>query len=221
MPAAKSLAGQTFGRLTVIERYGSRKGRVNWLCRCECGKLHEAVSHALTSGHTKSCGCWKEERNTSTAPTHGHATEGQQVGRRGGCAEGTVVKIRLPRVKTTKRVGLGELFKVLLNIHKDIYLDERDIEVEFYDEWDFVKVSVFKWCDSGPGCGDSDSRKAWWKQQIEAITDLFDIQYTGATWRWLSHMSPLYGNKPYDLERENYIPGVCFWIRKELAWTKN
>ena len=59
MPAAKPLTGQTFGRLTVLERYGSRQGRVNWLCRCECGKLHEAVSHALTSGHTKSCGCWK------------------------------------------------------------------------------------------------------------------------------------------------------------------
>ena len=58
MPAAKSLAGQVFGRLTVLERYGSRQGRVNWLCRCECGKLHEEVSHALTSGHTKSCGCW-------------------------------------------------------------------------------------------------------------------------------------------------------------------
>lgn len=74
MPAAKQLDGQVFGRLTVIERFRSRNGRVTWLCRCECGRLHEAVSHALTSGHTKSCGCWKEERNTSTPPTHGHAS---------------------------------------------------------------------------------------------------------------------------------------------------
>lgn len=76
MPAAKQLDGQVFGRLTVIGRFRSRNGRVTWLCRCECGKLHEAVSHALTSGHTKSCGCWKDERNTSTAPTHGHAKRG-------------------------------------------------------------------------------------------------------------------------------------------------
>ncbi len=74
MPAAKSLVGQVFGRLTVLERYGSRQGRVSWLCSCACGKLHEAVSHALTSGHTKSCGCWRDERNTSTPPTHGHAS---------------------------------------------------------------------------------------------------------------------------------------------------
>lgn len=73
MPVAKQLAGQVFGRLTVIERFRSRNGRVTWLCRCECGKLHEAVSHALTSGHTKSCGCWKDERNRATPVVHGHA----------------------------------------------------------------------------------------------------------------------------------------------------
>lgn len=79
MPPAKQLAGQVFGRLTVIERFRSRNGRVTWLCRCECGKLHEAVSHALTSGHTKSCGCWKDERNTSTPSTHGHASRAKGI----------------------------------------------------------------------------------------------------------------------------------------------
>lgn len=76
MPAAKQLESQVFSRLTVVERFRSRNGRVTWLCRCECGKLHEAVSHALTSGHTKSCGCWKEERNISTPESHGHAKRG-------------------------------------------------------------------------------------------------------------------------------------------------
>lgn len=78
MPAAKQLDNQVFGRLTVIERFRSRYGRVTWLCRCTCGVLHEAVSHALTSGHTKSCGCWKDERNISTQPTHGHAKRGHK-----------------------------------------------------------------------------------------------------------------------------------------------
>lgn len=73
MPAAKQLTGRVFGRLTVVERFRSRNGRVTWMCRCECGRLHEAVSHALTSGHTKSCGCWRDERNTSTPLIHGHA----------------------------------------------------------------------------------------------------------------------------------------------------
>lgn len=73
MPSAKDLAGQTFGRLFVVERFRSRNGKATWLCRCECGKLHETVSNALTSGHTTSCGCWRNERNASTPAEHGHA----------------------------------------------------------------------------------------------------------------------------------------------------
>ncbi len=105
MPAAKNLVGEAFGRLTVLERYGSRNGRVNWLCRCSCGALHEAVSHALTSGHTTSCGCWKTERNTSTEPTHGHA------GRKTGLSptyqswRGMWTRCTNPNVKSFKDYG--------------------------------------------------------------------------------------------------------------------
>ena len=42
MPAIKDLTGQTFGRLTVMERgpdYITPKGkkRVRWICKCSCG----------------------------------------------------------------------------------------------------------------------------------------------------------------------------------------
>ena len=76
MPAAKQLEGQVFGRLTVTRRAGSRAGRVTWACMCECGSTVEVVSHALTSGHTKSCGCWRDERNRETPVKHGHARRG-------------------------------------------------------------------------------------------------------------------------------------------------
>lgn len=79
MPVAKQLVGQVFGKLAVLERFRSRNGRVTWLCRCECGKLHEAVSSALTSGHTKSCGCWRDERNRSTPVVHGHSTRAKGI----------------------------------------------------------------------------------------------------------------------------------------------
>lgn len=79
MPAAKNLVGQDFGRLTVTERAGSRSGRVVWKCRCACGKAVEVVSHALTSGHTTSCGCWRNERNSSTQVIHGHARRGAKL----------------------------------------------------------------------------------------------------------------------------------------------
>lgn len=78
MPVAKQLTGKQFGRLTVVRRAGSRSGRATWNCMCSCGATVEVVSHALTSGHTKSCGCWKNERNRGTQLKHGHAKKGTQ-----------------------------------------------------------------------------------------------------------------------------------------------
>lgn len=105
MPAAKQLTGQVFGRLMVVERFRSRNGRVTWLCRCECGKLHEAVSHALTSGHTKSCGCWRDERNTSTPAKHGHASRNSGLSATYQSWRGMWTRCTNPNVKSYKNYG--------------------------------------------------------------------------------------------------------------------
>ena len=71
------LTGQTFNRLTVIEKTDKRdsSGSVIWLCRCVCGNMVEQRGRSLTSGHTKSCGCWHRERSSVFAKeylrTHG------------------------------------------------------------------------------------------------------------------------------------------------------
>ena len=54
----KDLTGQKFGRLTVIERADNDdRGKVRWLCKCECGNTHIAISYNLTHGLCRSCGC--------------------------------------------------------------------------------------------------------------------------------------------------------------------
>lgn len=54
------LTGQTFGRLTVIEK--GHKGREwYWKCRCECGNEKEVMGSTLRRGKCKSCGCLKIE----------------------------------------------------------------------------------------------------------------------------------------------------------------
>lgn len=61
-PLGKNLLGQTFGRLTVIQRLEKRQwNSIVWKCQCECGNIVEVASASLTSGKTKSCGCLKEE----------------------------------------------------------------------------------------------------------------------------------------------------------------
>lgn len=57
----KTLSGQRFGRLSVGEEMERRKQGVFWLCECDCGNALWVDAGALTTGNTKSCGCWKNE----------------------------------------------------------------------------------------------------------------------------------------------------------------
>lgn len=56
------LTGQTYGRLTVIERAPHKNGRTMWRCQCSCGNTVIASGNMLRRGHTKTCGCGKIER---------------------------------------------------------------------------------------------------------------------------------------------------------------
>lgn len=71
MPALNDLTGRTFGRLSVLGRAESAAAKVRWRCRCECGQETAAVGSDLLSGHTKSCGCWRTERNQHSSLSHG------------------------------------------------------------------------------------------------------------------------------------------------------
>ena len=66
-----NLVGKKFGRLTVVERYGSDKSKnATWKCVCECGNKCVAVGIRLRSGETKSCGCLHREIVSNQMMTH-------------------------------------------------------------------------------------------------------------------------------------------------------
>jgi hypothetical protein len=57
----KSLAGLVFNRFTVIKE-GDREGKhIAWECVCECGKSATVRGDHLTSGWSKSCGCYQKD----------------------------------------------------------------------------------------------------------------------------------------------------------------
>lgn len=71
MGAFKDLTGQRFNRWTVLERaedYVSPKGykAANWLCKCDCGTVRVVRGCLLTSNHSMSCGCYKEEKQRNS-----------------------------------------------------------------------------------------------------------------------------------------------------------
>ena len=64
------LTGQSFGRLTVLERVedmvslhpGSDEKRfVRWRCLCDCGNVVDVLGLNLRQGQTRSCGCLRRE----------------------------------------------------------------------------------------------------------------------------------------------------------------
>ena len=68
MAHVKDLVGQTFGRLTVLQRaedhiQPSGKHMTMWLCECGCEEHKQVVVRGgdLQSGNTKSCGCLSQE----------------------------------------------------------------------------------------------------------------------------------------------------------------
>ena len=65
MPRKYELAGQRFGRLTVLSEAPRTKGshgESRWNCRCDCGGEKTTGSYSLRTGNTQSCGCLHRER---------------------------------------------------------------------------------------------------------------------------------------------------------------
>lgn len=61
-PLMNDLTGNVYGRLTVVCRAENRKDKVYWHCRCTCGKECDVQTHSLILGYTRSCGCYRRER---------------------------------------------------------------------------------------------------------------------------------------------------------------
>lgn len=58
----KDLTGQVFTWLIVEGAAPEKKnGRFAWRCRCKCGNVVDVITNSLTSGHTKSCGCYNSK----------------------------------------------------------------------------------------------------------------------------------------------------------------
>jgi len=56
------LIGRRFERLIVLSLHHVTNRRTHWLCQCECGKQTVVAGSQLSSGRTKSCGCYRLDR---------------------------------------------------------------------------------------------------------------------------------------------------------------
>ena len=56
--------GKKFGRLTVLRKDLGCCKYPRWFCRCDCGKEIVVRGYSLSSGNTKSCGCYQKEQTS-------------------------------------------------------------------------------------------------------------------------------------------------------------
>jgi hypothetical protein len=62
--------GETYGRYIVIDKAPPSK-YIKYLCRCSCGTEKIVTKDNLQRGHSKSCGCLRNELNRVRHITHG------------------------------------------------------------------------------------------------------------------------------------------------------
>lgn len=71
MSRLKDLTGMRFNRLIVLKRDETKKNRVYWICKCDCGSIKSIMSKHLISGKVKSCGCLHIESIKKSNKKHG------------------------------------------------------------------------------------------------------------------------------------------------------
>ena len=88
MATVKEMKGQRFGKLEVIERYGSTsQHKATWACKCDCGMDYIAVGYLLRKGETTSCGCDGKEVRLSF---NGETKSMSQWARDLGCSRAVI-----------------------------------------------------------------------------------------------------------------------------------
>lgn len=66
------ITGEKFGRLTAVNYIADYKGRSAWACICDCGTFTATRANNLTSGRTKSCGCYQKDKASERMTVHGY-----------------------------------------------------------------------------------------------------------------------------------------------------
>ena len=115
------MVGKKYGRLTVI---GFNDNTGKYICRCDCGGLHEARKQSLQNGNVRSCGCLaKEWCSTGKARrTHG---------------------LSHTRIDNIYRSMIDRCYNP--NNKRYVHYGGRGISV--CDEWKNDKTMFFKWAN--------------------------------------------------------------------------
>lgn len=76
------IEGEKYNRLTVIKKTNKKNNNSYlWLCQCDCGNETKLRKWHITSGNTKSCGCYKNESIANIGRMRANDLTNKQYGR--------------------------------------------------------------------------------------------------------------------------------------------
>jgi hypothetical protein len=128
MPRLKDITGQKFNRLTVICRDGvTSDGKAAWLCVCECGNIITVNGKYLRTGHTKSCGCYRNELSSKRT---------------------TYINYKHGLSKTRLYNTYKNMLKRCYDMTNDHYKYYGALGVQVCDDWKNDFISFYQWAIS-------------------------------------------------------------------------
>lgn len=129
---AADMIGFEQGRLKVVQRAGSKKGKALWECQCKCGNLCKYTTTQLRYFEVQSCGCLQREKATELAPIAGKG----RTFKDGSCVNSfgsAVGKNNTSGIKGVSYHKKAEKWRAQIrvkgkNYHLGLYSDIRDAE---------------------------------------------------------------------------------------------
>lgn len=171
----KDLTGMRFGKLTVLEYTNKRNLNRNilWRCLCDCGNEIYVATSCLNSGHTKSCGCGKN-----------NFVEMGKIGGKFG-------KHHLSRTRLYK--CYNHMINRCHNSSNIQYKDYGGRGIKVCEEWKNDFISFYNWAMSNGYKDDltidridvngnyepSNCRWVTWKEQANNKTTNHYVEYNG------------------------------------------
>jgi len=149
----KDKRGREYGRWTILHFDRRVKRKTFWWCLCSCGTEAAIEDYSMTSGASRSCGCWQDEKERATRIFTDAQTEAIQSRY---SAEGAGLLAQefgvLPEQVIHKAQKL-RLRSVNRHRHRGLSMrkSNQTVDLGFFDQWspDMAYILGYVWAD---GC---------------------------------------------------------------------
>lgn len=151
------ISGKKFGRLTAVGKlYTGKNAQEIWVFNCDCGVTCEKFKGNVTSGHTKSCGCY----NKSLVKNYKHGMSKSRIFNIFNGAKARCGNKKLPVYKYYGGLGVQMEWKSFDDFLTDMYQDYlQHVEIHGKTQTTLDRINPYG------NYSKSNCRWSTWKEQ--------------------------------------------------------